>query len=420
MRIPMKGFTKLTPLNEALSQLLEHTKPPTLEAERIILEQALGRVLAEDVVAPFDIPPFNRSAVDGYAVRAEDTFGASPSNPAVLSLRTEVIEAGMPPKFVLGENEAVEIYTGAPLPKGADAVVMAENAVKENAKLHVLSPVSPWQNVSRKGEDFEKGQVALRRGHLLQPWDIGVLASFNLSEVQVLRRVKAAVVATGCELIPPGGGLEEGKIIDSSRPLVKAFLEASGCEPIDLGIAPDDLREVANLIRRVLSEADFVVVIGGTSVGKRDLVPEAVKSLKPTLYVHGLSIKPGKPTGFAVVSEKPVFMLSGYPVAALVGFEAIIKPWLHRKCGLPAALRPKAKAKLARRVASTPGVRDFLRVKLVKKNETLYAEPLRLTGSGLLSSITEADALLIIPEEVEGYDEGAEVEVEILNLDAVI
>ncbi|MCS7136482.1 MAG: molybdopterin molybdotransferase MoeA [Nitrososphaerota archaeon] len=417
MRKRMKGFPALVSFKESKQKLAEIIKYRIIETVDVTLEDALNMVCAEDVLAPTDCPEFDRSAVDGYAVIAEDTFGSSPSNPVELKLVGRA-HAGMKPSDIpkIDRGETVEIYTGAPLPEGANAVVMVEHTNKLDNSIEVLYPVSPYQNVSKRGEDYKKGDIVIKKGTRIRPWHIAALAELNISRVKVLRKPRIAVLSTGSELVEVGSELNVGNVVNSSKPMLKSLLKETGCEVLDLGTVPDDLEMIKESIRKGLRMADAIIITGGTSVGELDLVPEAINSLgKPGLVVHGIMMRPAKTTGFGVIDNKPIFMLSGLPVAALVGFQNFIKPSIQMMLGLPDELKLMLRGKLTRRIANPHGVRSFIRVRVVRKDDNYYVEPLVLTGSGLVSTLTKANGILVIPENVEGYDEGEEVEVELLQ-----
>jgi len=293
---------------------------------------------------------------------------------------------------------------------------MVEHTNKLGDSIEVLYPVSPYQNVSKRGEDYKKGELVIKKGTMIRPWHIAALAALNIPKVKVLRKPRFAVLSTGSELVEVGSELKEGNVVNSSKPMLKGLLKELGCEVLDLGTIPDDLEKIKESIKEGLRAADAVIITGGTSVGELDLVPEAINSLgKPGLVVHGIMMRPAKPTGFGVIDNKPVFILSGLPVAALVGFQNFIKPSIQMMLGLPEEPKITVRGKLTRRVANPHGIRSFVRVRVTRKDDTYYIEPLMLTGSGLISTLTKANGMLIIPEDVEGYDEGEEVEVELFQ-----
>lgn len=411
----MKGFKELTPLSEAINSLLKLLTHRIRDVEVVEISDAPGRVCGENVYAPIDSPAYDRSAVDGYAVIAEDTFGAAPTNPIELKLIGR-IDAGYNPLKLpaLKPGHAIEIMTGAAMPPGSNAVVPAEHAEKKGEIVEVYSQVHPYQNISRRGEDYSRGELVLEKGQIVKPWHIGALASLGLHELKVVRKARVAILSTGGELIELGQPLKPGKIYNSTKPMLKALLSVYGAEPIDLGLVGDDLDLIKKKVSEGLDNADAIIVTGGTSIGERDLVPEAVSDLSDFM-IHGLAIRPGKPTGFAISSGKPIFMLSGFPVAALIGFRVLVIPALERMLGCRFDPPPRVRGRLTRRIASPPGIRTYARVRIYGEDDEILVEPLRVTGSGILSTLTRGNGLLVIPENVEGYDEGEEVEVEILQ-----
>jgi molybdopterin molybdotransferase len=404
-----KGFRELKNVDEALNIVMKIFGSKNFEKEELKLSEALDRVLAEDIISDIDIPPFDRAAVDGFALKSYETFSANPYNPAVFKIKG-IIEAGVENEEIeVREGECYAIYTGAPIPKGADAVVMVEDCDFNENFVKVKKSVAKFTNISLKGEDIKKGEIIMRKGQLIRPWHIGVLSSIGRKKVIVYRLPIIGVVSIGDELVDYEDKLTKGKIIDSTRPMIISLLREIGCNVIDKGIIRDDYNEILNSLSELSNNVDMIITIGGTSLGGKDLVPKVIKDI----VFHGLAIKPGKPTGFGIFNEKPVLMLPGYPVSALVGFECIGMPLLSHWRGKKIE-RKKIKAILSRRVPITPGIRHFLRVSLKKIDNKLIAEPIALTGSGLLSSITKADGIIIIKENIEGLEEGEEVEVEIL------
>jgi molybdopterin molybdotransferase len=411
----MRGFNRLTKVDDAQSIIMNSCGDDFRATEVIGVREAWGKVLEEDVVSTVNVPPFDRSAVDGYAISSINSFSASKSNPAVFKV-TGVSEAGSAiGKIAAGESR--EIYTGAQVPKGADAVVMAEDCERKGDELLVFKAAPKFANISQRGEDMQKGRIVLERGELLRPWHVGILASIGRMDVIVRRKPVVGIFSTGSELADIGcGKATEGRITDSTRPMIVGLVKELGCDISDGGIVEDDLGTISIKIEELARAADMVVSIGGTSVGGKDLVPEALQSLEGSrLEFHGLAIKPGKPAGFGLLGRKPFFMLPGYPVSALIGYELLIMPLLSRWKGRKPTERKRVKAILTRRVPTTPGIRHFLRVILEKKDEVLYAAPIAITGSGLLSSITNADGLVVVGEELEGLEEGEVVDVELLK-----
>jgi len=414
----MKNYGKIEKLM-LVSEALDKLKKACRIRPRIIekhVTETIGCISAETVKAPYDFPPYNRSAVDGYAVRAEDTYGASTLNPIVLKVKGFMHTSDKPEKYFVGKGECVEVTTGAPIPKGANAVVMVEYTKRINEDtVEVYASVAPLQNVSTVGEDIKRGEVVVRKGEIIKPWHVGLLATLNISKVKVYDRLKAAVFGIGDELVPLGSKVKPGEIISSTLYLVESFLKELNVNVTVEDILPDNIDIIVEKIREALETTDVVFTTGGTSVGVKDYTIRAVRKLNPELLIHGLAIKPGRPAGIAVVGGKPIFMLSGYPVAALTVLFAIYEKFHYFLHGSKPPLKPKVEAVLARRVYVEPGIRGYVRVKVFRKNDKFYAEPLAVTGSGILSTMVKGNGLLIVPEDVEGFDEGDVVEVELTS-----
>ena len=405
--IRLKGFKELTPIEKALKLFFDAVKPRKLESELVPVQEAYGRITAKDIIASRDLPPFNRSAVDGYAVRAEDTFEASPFQPKTLKI-TEGEE--------VRQGEAKLIWTGNPLPRGSNAVIMIEHTKKlsEN-EIAVLRAVAKWQNVSMKGEDVKAGEIAIKAGVRLRPQHLGLLAALGIEKVEVTRKPKVAVLATGDELAELGHELVENKIIETNRLVISWLCRELGAEPIDLGLVGDNELAIRERILEGVERADVIITTGGTSVGKSDLVPLAIQNIEQSAIVaHGIAMRPAMPTALAIVSNKPVIVLSGNPVAAMIGFEVFARPLILKMLGLREE-RPKLKAKITRRVAGVLGRKVFLRVKVYERNGEFYAEPIKTTGSGIFTTMTKANGYVIIPENREGLEENEIVTVHLFD-----
>ncbi len=403
-------FKKLKKVDEVLKELSQYLKTH-ITTVKLNISEALGHYLAEDVHAKIDVPYFNRSVVDGFAICSEDTFGASIHNPAIL----KIVRMEKPEFYELKRGEAVEVFTGSPLPRNADAVVMYEDVNIREDFIEVTRPVTPYSNISKRGEDFRKGELVLKKGIKLRPWDIAILASLGYRQVEVYKP-KVALLCTGDELIELYEvndilKLPYGKIINSTRYVIEGLLKEFGCEITYLGILPDDEEIIASTLRKVLPNHDLVVTIGGVSVGKRDLTFKAVLKLDPEYYCHGLAIRPGRPTSVAVINGKLIIMLSGFPVAALTGFEFLLRPILLKLMNAINELRPIVKGKLSRRINKPINVKALVRVKVYREDDNYIIEPLALTGSGVLSTLSESNGVIIIPEDIEGFDESSLVEV---------
>ncbi|NIU38797.1 molybdopterin molybdenumtransferase MoeA [Candidatus Bathyarchaeota archaeon] len=393
----LKGFKKLTRVDDALGLFLEELKPTRLGIDHIPINEAWQRVAAENVSAPSDLPLFERSAMDGYALIASDTFGASEFKPTLFEL-TE--------KDSVDKGEAKQIWTGGMIPKGADAVVMLEHTSKTEGGISVIVAVTPGENISKRGEDIRKSEIAVKAGTRLLPQHLGLLAGLGITHINVVRKPKVALLSTGNELVELGQKPRLGQVFNVNDTILSAICQQIGAETINLGIARDDLGKIKDRITEGVKQADAVITTGGTSVGHADLVPTAVNNLgKPGVIVHGIAMRPAMPTALAIVRGKPVFILSGYPVAAMFGFEVFVRPVILRLLGIEDENRPMLKARLTRRVASALGRRVYLRVRVFKERSEFFAEPIRTKGSGVLSTMTKANGYVVIPENRNGLED---------------
>jgi len=408
----LKRFQKLTSIDEALQAFLSEIQTKKLKTAIVPLYSALNRVLAEDTIAKDDLPRFDRSAVDGYAVKAEDTFGASQFKPKILLVTKEKgVENG----------KAKQVWTGNSIPKGANAVIMLENTKHVDGEIEVWATVTPYENVSRKGEDIVKGEVALKTGTRLKPQHLGLAAALGNAEVKVFEKPKIAILATGNELINVGEEPEENKVFEVNRLVLSAMCSELGAEPIDLGIVRDDVKDIMEKLSAGFV-ADAIVTTGGTSVGSSDLVPEAVNSIgKPGVIVHGIAMRPAMPTALAVVNQKPIIILSGNPVAAMIGFEVFVRPLICRMLGLKREeFRHLVNAKMTRKVTTALGRKTFVRVRVFQKKGEFLAEPVSTRGSGIISTMTKANGYAVVPENREGLAEGESVSVYLFNAIEVV
>ncbi|MBN1102617.1 MAG: molybdopterin molybdotransferase MoeA, partial [Deltaproteobacteria bacterium] len=382
--------------------------------ETIPLEESFGRVLSRDVISPEDLPGFRRSSMDGYAVRAKETFGASESLPALLEVIGEV-PMGVVPTVTMREGAAVRISTGGMLPEGSDAVVMIEHChLMDAATLEVARAVSPQENVIRPGDDFLKGATVLRRGWMLRPQDVGVMAGLGSAQVHVFRRPRVALISTGDEVIPMNQKPKPGEVRDINTYTLKAFCERCGAEPVVAGLCGDNFERLRAAVSGGLMDADTVWISGGSSVGVRDLTVKVLESFEGMdLLVHGISISPGKPTILAQLGPKGVFGLPGHTASAMVVAEVFLAPFLSILGGKTPRLveeRNSVTAVLSRNVESASGREDYIRVKLVRTVEGWTAEPI-FGKSGLISTLVEADGLVRVGRNMEGLYQGDVVKV---------
>jgi molybdenum cofactor synthesis domain-containing protein len=405
-------FRKLMTFEEAKKAINDQFKPVFLGEEDAVLLEAYNRVLNQDVVSTLDIPPFNRSTVDGYAVKAEDTFGADENQPAVLKV-SGAVSIGEQPNVNVAKGEAVEIVTGAPIPEGADAAVMVEDTEREDAELNVFSPVTVNQNVMKKGSDIKNGAVVLKKGQVLGSSEIGVLAALGLTKVKVLKVPMVAVLSTGAEVTEPGKPLPAGKIYDINAYSISTAVIESGGKPVYLGVVPDDKAALAKALQTAVASADMVITSGGVSVGPRDYTPQIVDSLgKPGIVVYGIAVKPGKPTTVGFVGDKPVFSLPGHPTSALLIFYLLARPLIQRLAGRPATGMKIVRAFAGSRMFSAKGRRTFVMVKLEFDTEChLIAEPVESGASGAITTLAKADGFVEIAENEQFVDMDQEVAV---------
>jgi molybdenum cofactor synthesis domain-containing protein len=411
-------FRRLMSFDEAKKKIAETLKPKALGAEEIPLLDAYNRVLRENVVSTLDIPPFNRSTVDGFAVQAEDTYGAEENQPVTLNVRG-VVNIGEQPKIRIGKGEAAEIVTGAPIPQGADAVIMVEDTNTENDKLRVYRAVAKNGNVMKKGSDIKKGETVLRAGQVLGASEIGVLAALGLTKAKVFTVPVVAVLSTGGEVTEPGKALPAGKIYDINAYSLCTAVRESGGKPVYVGVVPDDEVALRKALEGALASADVVLTSGGVSVGPHDLTPKIVNSLgEPGVFVSGVAVKPGKPTTVALVDGKPVFALPGHPTSALLNFLLLARPVIQVMSGRTASEVKSVKALAAARMFSAKGRRTFVMVKLKRdKLKGLVAEPVETGASGAITTLAKADGFVEVPADQQFIDVGEIVDVGLLKDD---
>ena len=406
-------FQALT-ITDAQKVLRRHLPAPE-NYDEIPLMESLGRVLAEDIYALDDVPGFARSTMDGFATRAKDTFGASESMPAYLSVKGEVI-MGAPPRGKLLTGQVWRIATGGMLPEGADAVVMVEYTEEMAADLVLINKaVAPGENIIRPGEDVAAGSLVFQANHRVRPQDLGMLAAVGVLRVKVRPRTRVGILSTGDELVAPSDVPAPGQVRDINSYSLAGAVAACGGTPRYYGIIRDEQEELEKALVNALADNDIVLMSGGSSVGTRDFAATALKSIgQPGVLFHGLSMKPGKPALGAVVDGKPVFGLPGHPASAMVVFDAIIAPLISRGGYLEQdqsiTEEYPLQAEITRNMPSAAGREDFIRVRLFWRGEKLFAEPV-LGKSGLISTMTAADGLAYIPAGKEGVEAGETVRV---------
>lgn len=382
--------------------------------EVILLEDAVGRVLSRDLSANEDLPRFSRSTMDGYALKAKGTFGASEGLPALFEVVGEVRMARVNDSKV-GEGEAVKIPTGGMLPEGADGVVMVEYCeLLDDSTLEISRAISPLENVIQPGDDIRRGDLFLNKGRRLRPQDLGLMAGLGQSEVPVFRRPKVAIISTGDEIVPVEGRLRPGQVRDMNRYTLGSLCRRTGAEPLHIGLCADDFESLKGLVEKALLQADLVWVSGGSSVGTRDLSLKVFETFTNfELLVHGISISPGKPTIIGRIGSQPIVGLPGHVASALIIAEVFMTRLIFRLAGdadFSRGYNRHVEAVLSQNVESASGREDYIRVRLVKEGESLTAKPV-FGKSGLISTLVEADGLIRINMNAEGLYKGERVNV---------
>lgn len=402
----MRPIRETIPLEEAL-RLIEGAALPIDRVERLNIREACGRVLAADAVSAHDVPPFSRAAMDGYAVQAADTFGASQQAPKTLTCIEQVFTGQMPTKAV-GPGQCIEIATGAPMPSGSDAVVMVEETERDDrGRIRVFTPVYPQQNVGRQGADIVSGQIVLPAGEVLNSSRIGALAAIGVPAVEVYERPRVAILSTGNEVVEPGRPLGPGQIYDINQFTLGAVIAEHGGIPVPHPSTPDTPEALDEALGSCARD-DLIVFSGGSSVGERDLILDAVARRGEVVF-HGIAVKPGKPTLFGVIAGKPVLGMPGYPTSCLSNSYMLLVPALRRMARLPAALARTVTLPLGQRIVSTTGRHQFYTVRI----ENGVAMP-AFKASGDITSMSQADGYIEIPAQTDIVEKGEMVEVRLL------
>ena len=411
-------FLDVVSAEEARTRFTAHIDMAPLGDETVMLGAALGRVLAHDVVAAVDAPPFDRSNVDGFALRAADTIGASDVAPKKFTLNGEVIACGHAPTLEVAPGTATAIATGGVIPRGADAVVMIEQTelLGDGAPMIELRrATAPGQFVSYAGSDIARGETLLRRGTRIGSREIGMLAASGLAHIDVVRRPKVAVLSTGDELVEPGKALGAANVYDSNGAIIAAAVTEAGGDAIAMGAFPDDPVKLEIAVRNALGASDMVVLSGGTSKGAGDLSHAIVSRLgRPGILVHGVALKPGKPLCLAVIDKKPVVVLPGFPTSAIFTFHAFVAPVIRALAGLPPEAAETVSATVPVRIASEMGRKEFVLVSLVEGDDGMIAFPTG-KGSGSVTSFSQADGFLEIDALASSLDAGSTVPVTLIG-----
>jgi molybdopterin molybdotransferase len=382
--------------------------------ETVSLKEALNRIISRDITAPEDLPQFSRSTMDGYAVRARDTFGATESLPAFLETAGEVI-MGQAPTGKVTPGKVIRISTGGMIPEGADAVIMIEYCHSLDEKtIEVSRTVSPLENIIKPGDDLKKGTVIFERGCILRPQDLGLLAGLGIEKINVFKKPRVAIISTGDEVIPIEKRPEPGQVRDINSYTLSAFCASVGAIPVNLGLCKDSFPDLKEMVAKGLETADTVWISGGSSVGARDITVQVLESFPDMeLLAHGISISPGKPTIIARIGDKAVFGLPGHVASAMVVAEVFLTPFLASLSGDTKAYEDShfyIEAELMRNIESASGRDDYIRVKLIKRDGRYLAEPI-FGKSGLISTLVQAQGLVKIDRNTEGLYQGQIVNV---------
>lgn len=408
----MLGRAEAVTVDEAIRLLKENIVFKT-SSEEVVIEEAYGRVLFDDVISPDNLPGFNRSTVDGFAVISSDTFGATESMPSYLEVKGEVL-MGEEPSLKLKKGESIRIATGGMLPEGADAVVMLEHVQPLDERLiEVIKPVAPKENVITFDEDIRKGEVIIKKGQRLRPQDVAALAAVGIAEIRVYKKPVVSIISTGDEIVPVRSPVRPGKVRDINSYNLAGLITLSGGIAVKKGILRDDYNLIRGVLEESLLDSDMVLITGGSSVGVRDLTEKVINSLgTPGVLFHGVNLKPGKPTIGAVINGIPVLGLPGHPAAVSVCFELFAAPLISLLSGeRKKSLRTGTiKARLTKNISSTQGRQEHIRVSLEERDGEFWATPI-LGKSGLIRTLVLADGTIVIPSNLRGIEAGQEVEV---------
>jgi len=405
-------FYSVSSLEEVFAKLDSLNVKPGVE--EVPIQQASGRVLAEDLRSPINVPHFRRAARDGYAIISKDTFGAGEENPVVLRLIGEV-RAGQEEAPHVSPGQCVRVATGGLIPSGADAVVMVEYTIEKGGEVEVYRAVAPREHIIDEGRDIKRGSLILKKGVVLSPQDLGAIAATGAEKVKVCSKLKVAVASTGDELVRLGEKLKPGKIYDVNSVTLINAVRDSGGNPVYMGIIRDDREELIEALKKALATCDVVVFSGGTSKGPGDAVPSALREVfTPDFLIHGVAMKPGKPTVIAAYHGKPVFMLPGYPTSALLVYYIIVDPFIRKWSQLPRRELRKVKAKAAVKMFSEEGRHEFKPVKIILEDGELKAYP-TATGSEAITTLSSTHGYVEIKVGQSFIEEGEEVTVTLLK-----
>ncbi|MBF0226283.1 MAG: molybdopterin molybdotransferase MoeA [Desulfobacterales bacterium] len=410
--MPQKDRTKEFFIVKDIDEVLSYNRFFSITSEEYIsINDCYERIIAEDITSEEDIPDFNRSTVDGFALKASSTFGASESNASYIKVIGNV-EMGKPSNLVIGQGESTKIPTGGMLPSGADSVIMVEYTEPvDEFFIEAYKSVAPGQNMIAIGEDLKKGEIILPKGKKIGVQEIGVLAAIGKTSIKVHKKPLIGIISTGDEIVPQGIKPQFGQVRDINTSTLSAMVKEAGCLTISFGVLKDNFDILFDTALKAIESCDMVLLSGGSSVGTRDLTMDVLSALPESkILVHGISISPGKPTILASVKNKALWGLPGHAVSAMVVFEIIVKPFIEYISGILPQFVEKTifPAYITRNIASTQGRCDFIRVKIIKQDGDLWVEPV-LGKSGLINTIAKADGLIKIDKNTEGIEKGSKV-----------
>ncbi len=406
-------FKKLLSLDDAMQMIEESASLKPLEAETVLLTKAVGRVLAEDLISPIEVPPFDRSTVDGYAVIDEDTFQAEENKPVKLQL-TGKAEVGTILNLTLKNGSAVEIVTGAPLPAGSNAVVMMEDTMRDAEEINVYKAVARGGNVMKKGSDIRRNDTVLSRGTVLSSRELGAAAALGFPSVRVFKKPEVGVISTGAEIVSPGKPLLPGQIFDINTFTLTAAVTELGGTPVCFGnVADDDVESLKLTLKEAICKTDLVITSGGVSVGPKDYVPSIINTLgKPGLLIHGVAVKPGKPVAVALIGNKLIFSLPGNPTSSLMMFHLLVSPFLSKLVGKKERILSTVNARTTRKMFAARGRQTFIPVTLSKNHHNqLAASPAATGQSGAITTLAHADGYIALDRNEQFVEAGKEVTV---------
>lgn len=401
----------MIPVDEALNKILSHAS--LLGAERVSLLDALGRIMAEEIYAARNIPPVDNSAMDGYALRAEDVRKASPEHPVQLCV-IEDLPAGSLPTQTVGKGKTTRIMTGAPIPKGANAVVPVEMTKKEEGFVLIFHTAGQGENIRKSGEDVKRGDRVLSKGDRVRPAEVGMLASVGRAVVSVYQIPLVAILCTGDELVDVDGDLDGAKIVSSNSYTLAAQVKECGAVPLQLGIAKDDKQDIEEKLHQGI-RADVLISSAGVSVGDYDFVKDVMKRLGMEMIFWKVAMRPGQPLAFGTIGGKPVFGLPGNPVSSMISFEQFVRPLLLKMMGCRHIFRPVVEAILKEDIKKMAGRRYFIRGSLSLEKDEYVVTTTGEQGSGILRSMVKANGLIVIPEDREIVRAGEKVKVQLLD-----